>query len=267
MAKLAEIWIYPVKGLRGRRVETAVVEPWGLKGDRRWMVVDAAGRFVTQREAPRMACVDVDLTPNGLRLTTEGLDPLDVATPQASASRIEVVVWRARVQAAPAAEDARAWLAQAIDLEGCRLVHMADPERARPLASEHGVPGDRVSFADGAPLLATTRASLADLNARLERPVPMNRFRPNLVLDECEPWAEDEWSSLHVGEAQFSVAWPCTRCVVTTADQATGARAEDGEPLRTLASFRPGRGGPRFGENLIPRRLGRIAVVDPVAVD
>lgn len=267
VARLAELWIYPVKGLRGRRLESAQVEPWGLEGDRRWMVVDASGRFVSQREAPRMARVDAELTSTGLRLAAEDLAPFEAATPGASAPKVEVTVWRTPVQAAAVAEDAEAWLAKAIGLEGCRLVHMADPETARPLKPEHGEPGDRVTFADEAPLLMTTHASLDDLNRRLEHSIPMNRFRPNLVLADCEPWAEDEWSRLRMGEVEFDVAWACTRCVVTTTDQATGVRAEDGEPLRTLASFRPYRGGPRFGENLIPRRLGKIAIGDQVVVD
>jgi uncharacterized protein YcbX len=262
--RIAEIWIYPVKGLRGRRLETAAVEPWGLEGDRRWMVVDRDGRFVSQREAPDMARVEVEPRPGGLRLSMGGRGSVEVATPDASAPRIATTVWRADVQAALADAAAGDWLAQAIGVDGARLVHMADPAHARPVKPEHGKPGDRVTFADEAPMLLTTRASLDDLNRRLERPVPMDRFRPNLVLDDCEAWAEDGWSRLRAGEVELSVGWPCSRCVVTTTDQASGARAEDGEPLRTLASFRPARGGPRFGWNLIPRRLGRIAVGDPV---
>lgn len=267
MPRIAEIWIYPVKGLRGRRLDAAAVEPWGLEGDRRWMVVDRNGRFVSQREAADMARVAVEPRPGGLVLSMEGNGSVEVATPDASAPRIETTVWRARVEAALADAAAGDWLSGAIGVEGARLVHMGDPERARPVSAEHGAPGDRVTFADEAPLLLTTRPSLDDLNGRLAQPVPMDRFRPNVVLEDCAPWAEDGWSRLRIGEAELSVVWPCTRCVVTTTDQKSGARAEDGEPLRTLATFRPARGGPRFGWNLIPRRLGRIAVGDPVEAE
>ena len=144
---------------------------------------------------------------------------------------------------------------------------MADAAGARPVDPDYARPEDRVSFADGYPLLVTNEASLVDLNRRLDRPVPMDRFRTNLRVAGAAAWAEDGWGHLHVGGAEFFVAKTCDRCVVTTVDQATGRKAEDNEPLRTLGGFRRDpRGRTIFGQNLIPRRLGRIAVGDAVEV-
>lgn len=267
MLQVTEIRIYPVKGLRGRSVAEADVEPWGLAGDRRWMIVDAQGRFVSQREVPRLATVDATPQPGGLRLSMAGRSACEVAVPDAEAS-LEVAVWRDRVQAYPADPAAARWLGAALDLEGCRLVYMADPATARPVDRAYAGADDRVSFADGFPLRLATTASLADLAARLRRPVPMARFRPNLVLGGSDPWDEDTWTSLRAGGGtEFRVVKPCSRCVVTTVDQDTGIKAADGEPLQTLAGFRrDARGRPIFGQNLIPSGRGRIAVGDAVAV-
>ncbi len=262
--RVSEIRIYPVKGLRGLSVAAAEVEPWGLAGDRRWMVVDANGRFLSQREAPQMARIDVEPRPGGLRLSAEGWGVCDVAVPDGPAD-LPVTVWRDRLHAAPADGAASRWLDAALDRAGCRLVHMADPATVRPVDPDYGAPGDHVSFADGYPLLLATTASLADLSDRVGRPLPMTRFRPNLVVDGAGPWAEDGWSALAVGAVRFRIAKPCARCVVTTVDPATGIKGADGEPLRTLADYRrDGRGRPIFGQNLIPDGPGRIAVGDAV---
>jgi hypothetical protein len=261
--RLSEIRIYPVKGLRGLSVEAAVVEPWGLARDRRWMVVDANGRFLSQREAPEMARIAAESHGGGLRLTMAGREALVVATPSGCA--VEVVVWRDAVPARAAGAGADAWLSAALG-RPCRLVFMADPAEARPVDQTYGEPADRVSFADGYPLLATNPASLADLSARAGMPdLSMDRFRTNLVIDGAEAWGEDHWRELRIGDAVFAVVKPCARCAVTTVDQDRGERHPEGEPLRTLLTFRrDARGQPIFGQNLIPRRLGEIHVGDAV---
>lgn len=264
MAHVAEIRIYPVKGLRGHAVPHAAVEPWGLAGDRRYMVVDAAGRFVTQRELPRMAVIEADLMPGGIALSGPGLRRIAVAEPDADAPRAGVTVWHDRVAARDAGAEAASWLSAALGLP-CRLVHMADPASARPVDPDHAEPSDRVSFADGFPLLVTNAASLADLNARLPEPVGMDRFRTNLAVEGAEPWAEDGWWHLRVGPVAFAGTKDCARCAVTTVDQDTGVKSERNEPLRTLAGFRRKAGGRIiFGQNLIPRGAGRISVGDAV---
>ena len=265
---LESIHIYPVKGLRGLSVPAANVEPCGLQGDRRWMIVDPNGRYLTQRGLPGMARILAtpareDAIDGAIVLTRDAADPLHVPVPTA-VSPAPVVVWRDRVPARSAGGEAAAWLTAALG-RPCSLVHLSDPA-ARPVDPAYGRPGDTVSFADGFPLLVVSMASLDDLNARLVQPVPIARFRSNLVVSSATPWAEDGWQLLHVGHAAFRVVKPCARCVVVTTDQDTGARPRDREPLRTLSTFRQdAKGRTLFGQNLVPDTLGRIAVGMPIA--
>lgn len=269
---LDAITIYPVKSMRGVSVREAVVEPWGLAGDRRWMVVDEDGRYLTQRELPGMA--KIVATPDGdggvvLSASDTGAGELHAPMPKESGRTIEVVVWGDRVQAQAANRDADAWLSAALD-RVCRLVHMGNPAAARPVDPIYGRPADRVSFADGFPLLGVSTASLSDLNGRLAQPVPMTRFRPNIEVFGGTPWAEDKWRQLWIGAGRgvaFRAVKPCARCVIVATDQDTGVRARDREPLRTLADFRRGdRGRVLFGQNLVPDGTGRLAVGDRVEV-
>ena len=254
---LESITIYPVKAMRGIAVQEAVVEPWGLAGDRRWMVVDPVGRCLTQRELPGMTAVTAALEGTGITLSAPGMDPLHVPEPNRPA---EVTIWGGKVSAWEAGPDAAAWLASALG-HPCRLVHMGDPAAARPLDPAYARPGDTVNFADGFPVLAINTGSLDDLNARLAQPVPANRFRSNLVVSGAPAWAEDGWRLLRVGSVAFRVPKPCARCVVVTVDQDTGTKPRDREPLRTLTGFRrDGAGHVLFGQNLVPDGTGRIAV-------
>ena len=254
---LDALFIYPVKGLRGIQVQEAVVEPWGLQGDRRWMLVDSGGRYLTQRDLPGMARLAAAPDGAGITLSAAGMAPLHVPSPRAP---VEVLVWRDQVQAQEAGPDATAWLTRALG-QPCRLVHMGNPAAARGVDPKYAKPEDRVSFADGFPVLAVNAASLDDLNARLAQPVPMDRFRTNLVVSGAPAWAEDGWTTLHVGPVPFRGPKTCARCVVITTDQATGARPRDREPLRTLTAFRRGEDGRViFGMNLIPDGTGRITV-------
>jgi uncharacterized protein YcbX len=171
-------------------------------------------------------------------------------------------VWRDQTEGEAAGVEADAWLSGLLGLR-CRLLYMP-PSTCRQVSLEYGQPGDRVSFADGYPLLLTSEASLAELNRRLDRALPMDRFRPNLVIDGKVPFAEDDWARIRVGSTEFRVAKSCARCVVTTTDQRTGARGP--EPLRTLASFRNVGGKILFGENLIHEGPGPVRLGDPVEV-
>ena len=262
--RVAEIRIYPVKGLRGRPVADAVVEPWGLAGDRRYMVVDGAGRFLSQREMPRLAVLEAAPRDGGLDLSGPGLGLLAVAEPGPDAPPADVTVWRDRVAARDAGAEAAAWLSAALG-RTCRLVHMADPAEARRVDPDYADAEDRVSFADGFPVLVTNAASLADLNARLAVPVSMDRFRTNIAVSGAEAWAEDGWQQVRIGAVPFAGPKDCARCAVTTVDQDTGERSPENEPVRTLAQFRRKAGGRIiFGQNLIPRGTGRIAVGDAV---
>ncbi|MCW0215432.1 MAG: MOSC domain-containing protein [Pseudonocardia sp.] len=260
---------HPVKSCRGHSVTSAVVEPWGLAGDRRWLVVNADGLAVTARTKPRMLLVEPAPEPDGLLFRAPGLADLRVPTPHGR-PLTEVQVWQDRVKATLADDAAHGWLTEAIGVP-VRLVYLDDPRR-RPVDPAYSAAADRVSFADGYPMLLTSEASLAALNELVaagpnaaEGPLPMIRFRPNLVIGGTGPWAEDGWTELRIGEARFRVAKACSRCVMTTVDPATAVKGR--EPLATLARHR--RFGPRtlFGVNLIPDTPGvTVRVGDPVEV-
>lgn len=266
MYRLTGIRIYPVKGMRGRWLDSGFVEPWGLLHDRRWLVVTPDGMQLTQREAPLLARIDAAPAPEGLVLTL-GQSSCPVPVPGSDAPTMHVTVWRSLIPAAVADASAATWLSQALGLP-CLLVHMADPA-ARPTNPRFSRPGDRVSFADGYPLLVASESSLADLNERLDAPVPMTRFRPNLVVAGAPAFEEDRWAALRIGERRFRAVKPCARCVVITIDQETGtaaARRERAEPLRTLARYRQVDEGVIFGMNLIPDDTGPINLGEPVEI-
>ena len=264
MPRLAEIHVFPVKAFAGQAPMHAEVEPCGLAGDRRWMVTDPDGRFLTQRAVARMALVQAVVIPAGIALSLEGHGKLEVARPCISAAPVPVTVWRDTVPATDAGPHASAWLTDCLGVPA-RLVYLQD-EAARACSSAAALPGETVSFADGFPVLLTSLGSLADLNARLAHPVPISRFRANLVVDAAPAWAEDTWRLIRIGSAVFRVAKPCDRCIVTTIDQATGERPQRLEPLRTLGQFRQDARGIMFGQNLVPVALGRVSVGDPVEV-
>ncbi|MEU0333386.1 MOSC N-terminal beta barrel domain-containing protein [Streptomyces sp. NPDC006193] len=269
-AEVQSVHVHPVKALRGVSPREAVVEPWGLAGDRRWTLIDHGGKVVTQREQPRLALAAAEpLAGGGVRLSAPGRSPLAVEVPPPGAT-VPVDIFGTKVEAVPAAPAAHAWCSAYLRAE-VRLVHLDDPARRRPVESEHGLPGETVSFADGYPLLAATAASLDALNSWIAQgayagqgPLPMNRFRPNVVVAGTEPWAEDHWARISLGEVVFRVAKACERCVVTTTDQDTAVRGR--EPLHTLARHRRIGGGLLFGVNLVPVSTGTIRVGDPVRV-
>ncbi|MEV6959807.1 MOSC N-terminal beta barrel domain-containing protein [Streptomyces sp. NPDC051207] len=270
-AQLLSIHIHPVKAFRGVSPRQAGVEPWGLAGDRRWMLVDDGGRVVTQRQQPRLATAAAELLPGGgVRLSAPGAEPLTVPVPRPAAA-VPVQIFRDEIEAVPAEDAAvHAWCSAFLGAD-VRLVHMADPAACRPVDPRFALPGETVSFADGYPLLVTTTASLDALNSLIaqgehadEGPLPMNRFRPNVVVTGTDAWAEDGWQRVSIGEVDFRVAKKCGRCVVTTTDQSSAERGK--EPLHTLGRHRRIDGMLVFGQNLVPLSPGTIRVGDPVRV-
>ncbi|MGV9275615.1 MOSC domain-containing protein [Streptomyces griseosporeus] len=269
-AELQSIHVHPVKAFRALSVREAVVEPWGLAGDRRWVLIDDGGKVVTQRQQPRLALAAAEPLPGGgLRLSAPGLDPLEVAVPEPG-DTVTVDVFGDKVEGVLADTAAHAWCGAYLGT-GARLVHMDDPATRRPVDPDYALPGETVSFADGFPLLVTTTASLDALNALVakgdhahEGPLPMNRFRPNLVVAGTAAWAEDDWTRIAVGEVEFRVAKVCGRCVVTTTDQHSATRGK--EPLHTLGRHRHMNGSLVFGQNLVPLGPGTIRVGDPVRI-
>ena len=261
--QLSGLYLHPIKSTAPLAVETALVEPRGLRNDRRWMVVDATGRFITGRELPRLTLVSARPDAHGLSLEAPGMPSLQVPLPEADAT-IPVVVWKSDVAARPVDAACDAWLSEFLG-QPVRLVHM-DAGVTRPMTDVHSQAGDEVSFADAFPLLLISQAALDGLNARLARPVSMLRFRPNLVVDGSIAHAEDGWKRIRIGDVEFDVAKPCSRCVFTTVDPLRGERDADGEPLRTLIGYRRTPDGVTFGQNLIPRSLGMLRVGDAVEV-
>jgi uncharacterized protein YcbX len=265
LAVVTALHVFPVKSLRGTEQPTAMVQPCGLLGDRRWMVTDGAGRFMTQREHPRMALVQAALNGDTLRLSRQDAPGLTVSGEDAG-SPCHVEVWRDGVAARDGGDAAASWLTEALGVP-CRLVHLADAQarKLQPDFARH--PGEAVSFADGFPLLLASASSLAEVNLRLDRQVPMLRFRPNVVIEGAPAWQEDRWRVIRIGQAVFRVAKPCDRCIMTTIDPQTGLRPDGNEPLRTLSKFRRDRTGRvMFGQNLVPEQCGGIAVGDAVEV-
>ncbi|MCQ4083603.1 MOSC domain-containing protein [Streptomyces sp. RB6PN25] len=268
--RLKAVHIYPVKSVAGPAPGEAAVEPWGLVGDRRWMLVDGDNRFLTQRQWPRMALICAEPLADGrLRVAAPGMPPLDVAVPEPAAT-MPVQIWRDKVEAVAAAPQAAEWFGEFL---GARvtLVHLDDPARRRPVDPEYSLPGDMVTFADGYPLLLTSAASLDALNSLIaqggrpdEGPLPMNRFRPNVVVEGTEAWAEDGWRRIAIGEVSLRVAKPCGRCIITTTDQRTAVRGK--EPLATLARHRRFGDSLVFGQNLIPENRGTLRVGDAFTI-
>jgi hypothetical protein len=264
--RLASIHIYPMKAARAVDLGESRVEPWGLAGDRRWLLVDEDGRFISQREESSVARVVVSCGPDCIRVSAEGRTDLVIAEPPAGAALLKVRVWSTTLLAAAAGPEADTWFSDYFG-RPARLVYLDDPTR-RPVDPEYGRAGDVVSFADGYPLLLTSAGSLDELGGWLaadgERPVPMTRFRPSVVVAGAPPWAEDRWRRVRIGAVPFRVAKPCGRCLVTTTDQVTGERGR--QPLKMLGRRR--RFGQQlvFGQNLIPDAGGVIRVGDPVEI-
>ncbi len=261
---LASLHIYPVKACGGLSPAEWPVDDFGLRNDRRWMVVNLAGRFLTQREAPRLALIRPALETGGLVLRAPAMSELRLPLVPATQERVPVQVWGDVTEGVPVSPEAAQWLSRYLG-SLARLVWM--PDDVLRLTDPRYAEGYRVSFADGFGFLIVSEASLADLNRRLETPLPMNRFRPNLVVSGTEPFAEDGWRRIRIGGPgglELGVVKPCGRCVVTTTDQETAERGL--EPLRTLATFRERDGKLMFGMNAVHRGTGRLAMGMPVEV-
>ena len=263
---LTSLHVYPVKGLKGIDLKASKCTARGLEHDRRFMVVDAEGVFLTQRSHPKMATVWTDLGAGTLTLSAPDVGDVEVPLEPAGAATLRVRVWNSVCDAAPASRDADAWLSDYLGL-ACRLVYM--PETTRRMSNpDYAGDGELLGFADGYAYLITNEASLADLNTRLaakKHPVlPMNRFRPNLVVAGAAPYAEDGWGRIRIGDAVLRAAKPCGRCEVTTTDQATG-EMRGPEPLATLATYRESsQFGVMFGMNCVTVEPGLVRVGDVV---
>jgi MOSC domain-containing protein len=260
--RLTSLHLYPIKSAAGLAPATWDVDSFGLRFDRRWMVVDAAGQMISQRTHPRLALVRPAIDDGTLRIETAGMPALELPLAPASAVTTPATVWDDTCAAVWTGERAAQWFSDVLDTD-CSLVYMPETT-VRPANTAYAPPGHRVSFADAFPFLLISEESLADLNGRMPAPLPMNRFRPNLVIAGGPPFAEDALGAFQIGALPFYVVKPCDRCVVTTTDQATAERGL--EPLRTLATYRRWDGKVWFGQNVLHEGTGRLAVGDVVLV-
>jgi uncharacterized protein len=275
---VSEVNIYPIKSLKGIGLEQATVQRRGLQLDRRWMLTDRNNRFFTQREFPRMATLRVQAINSHLVVSSPDAGEIEVPGEPRTGDLRQVTIWQSVCPGEVYPEAMNQWFSRALETD-CQLVYMPD-DSERKINSRFDRGDEIVSFADGYPLMLLSEASLADLNSRLESPVPMNRFRPNIVVSGSTAFAEDSWTRIRIGEVTFRSTKPCDRCVVTTVDQSLGEKTGK-EPLRTLASYRLGPmvmpdrleslGMPGtsvlFGQNLVPENPGgSIRVGDEVEV-
>jgi uncharacterized protein len=258
---LSGLYVYPIKSCAGIALESAELSATGLRHDRRWMLVDESGEFMSQRTHPRMALISVHLSTEHLIVRAPGMPELEIPLQQENGSQMEVQIWGDTNRGAFVGDEADRWFGEFLEFP-CRMVRKPEDD-FRLVDSLYAAEGDQVGFADGFAFLLISEASLEDLNGRLETPLPMNRFRPNFVVRGCVPYAEDGWSRVRIGSVPFRVAEPCPRCAITTVDQNTGVPGK--EPLRTLATYRKTDLGAVFGRNLIHNSLGTVRVGDPVA--
>ncbi|MDC0663316.1 MOSC domain-containing protein [Marinobacter sp. SS21] len=260
--RVRSLYIYPVKSLRGIAVQEMALDGFGPADDRRWMIVDRENQFVTQRTHPQLANVGTELIDGQVWIDVPGQAryPLSAGPTERS-----VRVWRDWVKGR-LAEPGPAAAVSAFCGQSVELVYM--PESTfRRVDSGWVMDRRRVGFADGFPFLIVNQASLDDLNGRLQVAVDERRFRPNIVIDGPEPWAEDVWRSLDIGKRSFSLPKPCSRCVMTTVDPDRGVKAPDSEPLRTLGRFRRTADGVMFGVNALhDGKPGVIRVGDAVEI-
>ena len=266
MLKLSEIYIYPVKSLGGIRLDFANTTSRGLENDRRFMLVDENGRFLSQREHPQLAIFQTEIEGKFLKITHKKTKQnLTInLSPPSQPSLLSVTIWDDNTTAVESSSEASAWFTKILEIP-VRLVYMPE-ESHRKTDTQYSLTGEEItSFSDGYPILIIGQSSLDDLNDRLENPVNINRFRPNFVFTNGEPFEEDNWHEFTVGNIRFFGVKPCARCIMTTIDQETGEK-KDREPLLTLNKYRKAGNKILFGQNVLISQLGTVSVGEDVTV-
>ncbi len=271
--RVSALYTYPIKSCAGLAHHEILLDRRGPVFDRRWMLVTdddlTRGLFLTQRELPRMALIRPQFGIDSLRVTAPDMPTLDVPLIEHAGRSLDVVIWKDSSQGLDEGDAAAAWFSRFLGTP-VRLVRMAETT-VRPVSREYTDTVAQVSFADGYPLLLATDASLDDLNERLmargKDPVPMNRFRPSVVVAGAQPFEEDRWYEITIGAISFEVCKPCARCPIPTVDQATGSKPEPKEPTATLATFRRTADHKvMFGQNMIHHGVGTLCVGDAVTI-
>lgn len=261
---LSALNVYPIKSCAGIALNMAELGPRGIAHDRSFLIVNRNGKFITQREQPRMALIrPVFNSGDTLTVQAPGMPTMTIPGDEHGPRR-EVVVWKYRGEAVDQGDELAEWFSTFLGIH-CRLVMFPNDVVRKVSAKYARSENDQVAFADGYPFLLISEASLADLNSHLEQPLPMNRFRPNIVVRGTEPYAEDSWRTIRIGSVTFDIVKPCARCVITTTDQFTALRGK--EPLKTLATYRLATtNGVMFGQNLIHAQTGTLRLGDPVEI-
>ncbi|ABC90199.1 hypothetical conserved protein [Rhizobium etli CFN 42] len=268
--RVSDLFIYPLKSARAIALPAADIDTYGLSGDRRAMITDPQGHFITQRELPDLARIEIRPEAGAFRLLMQGKPEISVSPPRPE-SRMDVSVWKSTVSAAVADAESNRQLSEWLGRE-VRLVFF-DGQAQRTANAEWAGEGTPVSFTDGYQILVTTTGSLQALNADLaahgEGSVGMERFRPNIVIDTDEAWPEDRWAAIEIAGIRFDLVKPCSRCIMTTQDQLTGSR-EVANPMPAMGRIRMSADrrvpGPLFGWNVTPRGSGRITIGDAIKI-
>ncbi len=258
--KISQLMVYPVKSTTGTNVSSMQFDAMGPVGDRRWMVVDDQGRFLTQRKLAKMCQIESRLVEQGLTLSAPEMDTIFVCKPKSEL--IQVVVWRDTVAAQDCGEKAAHWLSDYLDVS-CRLVFMPDLTQ-RLVSPKHAKNGEIVSLADAYPLLIVSTASLERFNSRLGHDVKMDRFRPNIVVTTTEPHEEDRWKRVSIGGLEISLVSPCSRCIVPSINQQSGEK--NPQITETLQQYRRQDHNVYFGMNAIHHTTGEIRLGDELIV-
>ncbi len=261
--ELSEINVYPVKSLGGISLKQANAQARGFEHDRRWMIVDETGKYQTQRQNSNMTLASVQINKDSLQIQAPGFSTLKIPFQPETNDWLDVTIWEKACKAQVVSQEANAWVSEFMQMK-CLLVFMPDSINLQ-IDPVYNINNGITSFSDGYPYLLIGQASLDDLNSKLETPVPMKRFRPNIVVTGSEAFAEDSLQKIKIGSVQFHVAKPCARCVVTTIDPETAQRGK--EPLTTLNTYRNVNGQVLFGMNLIPEQTGVLTIGDPVIAE
>ena len=258
----SEIWLYPIKSCKGISVSNAPVDERGIKYDRRWMIVDSFGHYVTQRKKPTLALVCVSLVDGYVFLSAPKMPDIRFPIDKVGPDIQNVTIWGDKCVAQSVNKKVSEWFSDYLNFK-VKLVFLPD-NSVRQIDPKYSVGPFSTSFTDGFPFLLISQATLDDLNGRLLEKLPMDRFRPNLVVSCKYAFEEDLWQTIKIGDVVMQVVKPCARCVVTTTNQDTGKRGK--EPLTTLAKYRNINGKLMFGQNLIHQNTGTIQLGDEINV-
>jgi len=251
---ISELNIYPVKSLAQISLQKSHLDTFGLHMDRRWMLVDEQAKMLTQRQLPRMCLIQTQLQAQQLSLLADGMDKFTLTAHTQNERQVQI--WNDHCKAFDCGDDVADWLSFFLNKE-CRLVYFSEHEN-RQVDLDYAQAGDNTAFSDGFPLLLISQASLDDLNQRLETPVSMARFRPNIVVSGCTAFAEDEWKKIHINHINLRIVKPCSRCVIPSIDIKTSKK----QPIiiQTLSQYRMQDNKIFFGQNVIAENTGELAV-------